>query len=132
MTVIFEKMLVSRVGFIVKYDSANLFLLVHLYLLRKMRANGDIRCILYCMCKKWQARHFLAHAVKYASDRCKWSPFALIFLNSYMCANENRLAESYFTMNSALLININSNYQSCTFSLRVFTDTDPVCAESGV
>ena len=52
---------------------------------------------------------FLAHAVKYACDRWKSSPFALISLSSYRCTNENRLAESYFTMNPTLLIKIFSN-----------------------
>ena len=52
---------------------------------------------------------FLALAVKYASDRLKSSHFALIFLGSYRCTNENMLAESYFTVNPTLLINIFSD-----------------------
>ena len=59
--------------------------------------------------KKIAGPPFLAHAVKYASDRWKSSPFALIFLSSHRCTNENRLAESYFTVNPTLLINIFSN-----------------------
>ena len=60
------------------------------------------------------------------SDSWKLSPFAFVFLSSYICTTENRLAKLYFILNLTPLIHVSSviqnetkqnNYQSCHFPI---------------
>ena len=70
---IFEKMLISRVGFIVKYDSVNLFSFVHSVTAEK----DESKLVTISVCQMHTLLHvqemagppFLVHSVKYASNR---------------------------------------------------------------